>query len=128
MTKSEIKKVASQVKKICENAGALLYTSWLPRRSTRINSYTGEGGAKSCGNPILLCGLQGAGKTTTAGKLARLLVSQGKKVAVTSVDATRPAAREQLQILAGQVDVPYLVGEGSSAAKMASSALKQAKT
>jgi len=77
---------------------------------------------------ILLCGLQGAGKTTTAGKLARLLVAQGKKVALTSVDATRPAAREQLQILAGQVDVPYLTGDGSSAAKMAASALKQART
>ncbi|MFC1536724.1 signal recognition particle protein [Pseudomonadota bacterium] len=77
---------------------------------------------------ILLCGLQGAGKTTTAGKLALLLTSQGKKVALTSVDATRPAAREQLQVLAGQVDVPYLVGEGSSAAKMAKSALKQAQT
>jgi len=77
---------------------------------------------------ILLCGLQGAGKTTTAGKLARLLTSQGKKVALTSVDATRPAAREQLQILAGQVNVPYLAGEGSSAARMAASALKQAQT
>jgi len=77
---------------------------------------------------ILLCGLQGAGKTTTAGKLARLLVSQGKKVALTSVDATRPAAREQLQILAGQVDVPYLIGEGASAAQMAQSALQLART
>jgi len=77
---------------------------------------------------ILLCGLQGAGKTTTAGKLARLLSSQGKKVALTSVDVTRPAAREQLQVLAGQVDVPYLTGEGNSAAKMAASALKQART
>jgi len=75
---------------------------------------------------ILLCGLQGAGKTTTAGKLARLLVSQGKKVALTSVDATRPAAREQLQILAGQVDVPYLAGDGASAASMAKSAVLQA--
>lgn len=76
---------------------------------------------------ILLCGLQGAGKTTTAGKLARLLVSQGKKVALTSVDATRPAAREQLQVLAGQVDVPYLTGEGATAAQMATSALQQAR-
>jgi len=77
---------------------------------------------------ILLCGLQGAGKTTTAGKLARLLVSQGKKVALTSVDATRPAAREQLQILAGQVDVPYLIGAGASATQMAQSALQMART
>ncbi|MDQ6969934.1 MAG: signal recognition particle protein [Mariprofundus sp.] len=75
---------------------------------------------------ILLCGLQGAGKTTTAGKLARLLVSQGKKVALTSVDATRPAAREQLQVLAAQVDVPFIAGDGSTAAKMAKSAMLQA--
>jgi len=75
---------------------------------------------------ILLCGLQGAGKTTTAGKLARLLAAQGKKVAMTSVDATRPAAREQLQVLAGQVNVPYMQGEGSTAAKMAKSAMLQA--
>jgi len=75
---------------------------------------------------ILLCGLQGAGKTTTAGKLARLLIGQGKKVALTSVDATRPAAREQLQVLAGQVDVPYINGEGTTAAEMARSAIQQA--
>ncbi len=75
---------------------------------------------------ILLCGLQGAGKTTTAGKLARLLASQGRKVALTSVDATRPAAREQLQVLAGQVDVPYLEGEGDTAASMAASAVRMA--
>lgn len=75
---------------------------------------------------ILLCGLQGAGKTTTAGKLARLLIAQGKKVALTSVDATRPAAREQLQVLAGQVDVPYISGEGRTAAGMAASAVRQA--
>ncbi len=77
---------------------------------------------------ILLCGLQGAGKTTTAGKLARLLASQGKRVALTSVDATRPAAREQLQVLAGQVDVPYVAGEGATATAMAVSALNAARS
>ncbi len=77
---------------------------------------------------ILLCGLQGAGKTTTAGKLARLLAGQGRKVALTSVDATRPAAREQLQVLAGQVNVPYLEGEGTTPVAMAKSALNMAKT
>ncbi len=77
---------------------------------------------------ILLCGLQGAGKTTTAGKLARMLAGQGRKVALTSVDATRPAAREQLRVLAGQVDVPYIEGEGARPVSMAKSALNMART
>jgi len=76
---------------------------------------------------ILLCGLQGAGKTTTAGKLAKQLAGRGRKVALTSVDVTRPAAREQLQILAGQIDVPYLASEGNTAARMATHALDQAR-
>ena len=49
---------------------------------------------------ILLAGLQGAGKTTTAAKLARLLREQKKKVLVTSADVYRPAAIEQLATLA----------------------------
>ncbi len=79
---------------------------------------------------ILLCGLQGAGKTTTAGKLARMLHAQGRKVALTSVDATRPAAREQLRVLADQVGVPYLDAEEGceSASERAASALRQART
>ncbi|MFQ5355469.1 MAG: signal recognition particle protein [Mariprofundaceae bacterium] len=76
---------------------------------------------------ILLAGLQGAGKTTTAGKLARYLTARGKKVALTSVDATRPAAREQLQILADQVNVPYMEGRGSTAVAMATSALDETR-
>jgi len=76
---------------------------------------------------ILLCGLQGAGKTTTAGKLAKLLTAQGKKVAVTSVDATRPAAREQLGLLAERVNIPYLAGIGTKPEQMAADALKQAR-
>ncbi|MDX8381502.1 MAG: signal recognition particle protein [Ghiorsea sp.] len=76
---------------------------------------------------ILLCGLQGAGKTTTAGKLAKLLTAQGKKVAVTSVDATRPAAREQLELLAERVNIPYLAGAGTKPEQMAADALQQAR-
>ena len=52
---------------------------------------------------ILLAGLQGAGKTTTAAKLARLLRGQKKKVLVVSADVYRPAAIEQLRTLAAQV-------------------------
>jgi signal recognition particle subunit SRP54 len=57
---------------------------------------------------ILLAGLQGAGKTTTAGKLARLLrETMKKKVLLVSADVYRPAAIEQLRLLAGQVGVDF---------------------
>lgn len=59
--------------------------------------------------PILMVGLQGSGKTTTAGKLAkRLKEKQKKSVLLASLDTNRPAAMEQLQILAGQAGVSFL--------------------
>jgi len=63
---------------------------------------------------ILLAGLQGAGKTTTAAKLAHVLRGQKKKVLLVSADVYRPAAIEQLAVLAKQVDAdvfPSAVGE-----------------
>ncbi|MEQ1881752.1 MAG: signal recognition particle protein [Burkholderiales bacterium] len=54
---------------------------------------------------ILMAGLQGSGKTTTSGKLARLLKEQKKKVLLVSCDVYRPAAIEQLATLARQVEV-----------------------
>jgi signal recognition particle subunit SRP54 len=56
---------------------------------------------------ILLAGLQGAGKTTTVAKLARLLREQKKKVLVVSADVYRPAAIEQLRLLAAQVGADF---------------------
>src|SRR5690242_9671559 len=56
---------------------------------------------------VLLAGLQGAGKTTTAAKLARLLAAQKKKVLLASADVYRPAAIDQLQTLAQQVGVDF---------------------
>lgn len=55
---------------------------------------------------ILLVGIQGSGKTTTAAKLANRLKKDGKKVYLASVDVYRPAAIEQLQTLAKDIDVP----------------------
>jgi signal recognition particle subunit SRP54 len=63
---------------------------------------------------ILLAGLQGAGKTTTAAKLAHLLRGQKKKVLLVSADVYRPAAIEQLAVLGAQVGVdvfPSAIGE-----------------
>jgi signal recognition particle subunit SRP54 len=57
---------------------------------------------------FLLAGLQGAGKTTTAAKLARLLAGERRKVLLVSADVYRPAAIEQLRTLAQQVGVDFL--------------------
>src|SRR5204862_4752500 len=57
---------------------------------------------------ILMAGLQGSGKTTTSGKLARLLVAQKKKVALVSCDVYRPAAIEQLKTVAGQAGAQFI--------------------
>ena len=53
--------------------------------------------------PIMLVGLQGCGKTTTAVKLGRLLAGQGKKIYLASADVYRPAAMEQLKVLGEQI-------------------------
>ena len=55
---------------------------------------------------IMLVGLQGSGKTTAAGKLARLLRSQGERVLLVAADPYRPAAVKQLETLGGQLGVP----------------------
>ncbi len=55
---------------------------------------------------IMLCGLQGSGKTTTAGKLARLLKNEGKQPLLAAGDIYRPAAIDQLQVLGERIDVP----------------------
>ncbi len=61
---------------------------------------------------LLLVGLQGSGKTTAAGKLARYLRSQGERVLLVAADPYRPAAIQQLQTLGGQLDVPVYTEEG----------------
>jgi signal recognition particle subunit SRP54 len=61
---------------------------------------------------ILLVGLQGAGKTTAAAKLARLLRSQGERVLLVAGDPYRPAAVKQLQTLGEKVNVPVFTEEG----------------
>src|SRR5690349_20085272 len=55
---------------------------------------------------IMMCGLQGSGKTTTCGKLAKFLVAKGHHPLLAAVDLQRPAAVEQLRVLGEQVGVP----------------------
>ncbi len=76
----------------------------------------------------MLYGLQGAGKTTTAAKMAWLLKKRGKKPMVTSVDVHRPAAARQLEILAKQIDVPcFTQPEEKDAATIAAAAVDRAR-
>ncbi len=72
--------------------------------------------AKSLKNPtiIMLAGLQGAGKTTFAGKLSKYLKSKGESPFLIGADVYRPAAKKQLTVLAEQVKVPSFTIEESS--------------
>ena len=62
---------------------------------------------------IMLVGLQGSGKTTTAGKLANLFRKQGKKPLLVACDIYRPAAIKQLQVVGAQLNIPVFSNEQS---------------
>ena len=62
---------------------------------------------------IMLVGLQGSGKTTTAGKWANLFRKQGKKPLLVACDVYRPAAIKQLQVVGGQLGIPVFANENS---------------
>src|SRR3954465_11109971 len=76
---------------------------------------------------ILLAGLQGSGKTTTAGKLALLLKGDGKKPALVAADLQRPAAIDQLVQLGGQVGVPVYAEERADPVKAVRDGIDRAK-
>ena len=62
---------------------------------------------------LMLCGLQGSGKTTTIGKLGRLLASMGRKPLLVAADLQRPAAVEQLRVIGQQLGLPVFSESGS---------------
>jgi signal recognition particle subunit SRP54 len=76
---------------------------------------------------ILLAGLQGSGKTTTAGKLALLLAQEGKKPALVAADLQRPAAIEQLIQLGSQVNVPVYAEERRDPVKAVHDGIERAR-
>ena len=73
---------------------------------------------------ILLVGLQGSGKTTTTGKLARWLSRNGHRPEMVSVDIYRPAAREQLRVIAGDLKLPVYEGQETAVLELARAARK----
>ncbi|MEP3386950.1 MAG: signal recognition particle protein [Reichenbachiella sp.] len=79
-------------------------------------------------NVILISGLQGSGKTTFSGKLARHLKTQNRNVLLVACDIYRPAAIDQLKVLGEQIEVDvYAEPENKDALKIAKNALKYAK-
>ncbi|OJX41265.1 MAG: signal recognition particle protein [Chloroflexi bacterium 44-23] len=73
---------------------------------------------------IMLVGLQGSGKTTTAGKLAKKLRSQGERVLLVAADPYRPAAIKQLQTLGERIDVPVFTKDHVTPPQLSAEALK----
>jgi len=76
---------------------------------------------------LMLVGLQGSGKTTATGKLARLLRSKGERVLLVAGDPYRPAAVQQLQQLGERLDVPVESATGISPPELAARALDKAQ-
>ncbi|WP_400163413.1 signal recognition particle protein [Brevibacillus sp. TJ4] len=77
---------------------------------------------------IMMAGLQGAGKTTTTGKLAKYLQKQNRKPLMVAADIYRPAAIKQLQVLGEQLNVPvFSLGDQVSPVEIARQAIEHAK-
>ncbi len=83
--------------------------------------------AKDRPTVLMLCGLQGQGKTTTAGKLALTLKGQGRKPLLVAADLQRPAAVEQLKVLGDQIGVPVYSETGSTPVDVCRNAVAHAR-
>jgi signal recognition particle subunit SRP54 len=77
---------------------------------------------------IMLAGLQGCGKTTTAAKLGKYLVAKGKKPLLVADDLQRPAAIEQLVVLGQQTDIEVYSEDSKNSVKVAKNAVKHARS
>jgi signal recognition particle subunit SRP54 len=132
-----VKQFTSQVRERCLGAGILDSLNPGQQVVKIVNEELAElmGGASrdlafagSGPTVILMAGLQGSGKTTACAKLAKLLVSQGKSVALAACDTQRPAAVDQLVTVGGQAGARvYQQGTERSATEIATWALGQAR-
>ncbi len=77
---------------------------------------------------ILMAGLQGSGKTTTCGKLARMILGNAKRPLLVAADLKRPAAIDQLEVIGGQIGVPVYVDRSTqNPVKVCRNGVKEAK-
>ena len=77
---------------------------------------------------VMMCGLQGAGKTTHCGKIAGLLKKQGKRPLLVACDVYRPAAIKQLEVVGGQLGIPvFTLGDKVNPVEIAKAGLESAK-
>ncbi|HEX9848267.1 MAG TPA: signal recognition particle protein [Acidimicrobiia bacterium] len=85
-------------------------------------------GLTSASSPqvIIMVGLQGSGKTTTAAKMAMLLKRRGRRPLLVAADLQRPAAIDQLEALGTQIGVPVLVDQAGKAPRLAKTAVREA--
>ena len=93
---------------------------------TTLGSETAELVKTSPPLAILMVGLQGSGKTTTAAKLAKLVQGQGKKPMLVAADLQRPAAIDQLETLGRGIGVSVFADRGGKAPKLVKAAMKEA--
>lgn len=133
------KVVKAFVARVSERAvGAEVLESLLPAQqivkivNEELIEIMGGGTAKLNISPkpptvVLMCGLQGAGKTTHAAKLARMYKKQGKSPLLVACDIYRPAAIKQLQVVAEQVGVPVFERGTQDPVETAKLALKHAE-
>ncbi|HYW79401.1 MAG TPA: signal recognition particle receptor subunit alpha, partial [Thermoguttaceae bacterium] len=78
---------------------------------------------------LMLCGLQGSGKTTTCGKLGRMIKQAGRNPMLVAADLQRPAAIHQLQVLGEQLGLPVFADTSATdPVKLCQAAVKQAKS
>src|SRR3972149_2214685 len=96
-----------------------------------LTSLLGGGQSRLASSPthptaVMLAGLQGSGKTTTAAKLAQHLLHSGQRSLLVAADFRRPAAVEQLAVLGQQVGIPVYQGKDTAASALAQGALNRA--
>ncbi len=133
------KVVKDFIKKVKERAlGAEVMESLTPGQQVikivndELKKLMGESESKldfsSTPTVILMCGLQGAGKTTTTGKLAYNLKKQNKRPLLVACDVYRPAAIKQLEVVGAQADVPvFTMGDKVDPVDIAKASLEHAK-